>query len=99
MATTCGVIRWKGARPRCEACWPKLALGCASTNTSRATARPCSRTLVQAQGLELSLRALARLAKDEEPSGSGGEAGSGGGLELEHGRTSTISPSLVPHLQ
>jgi len=29
----------------------------------------------------------------------GGEAGSGGGLELEHGRTSTIFPSLVPHLQ
>jgi ATP-dependent DNA ligase len=44
-------------------------------------------------------RALAPLAQDEEPGGSGGEAGSGGGLELEHGRISTISPSLVPHLQ
>jgi bifunctional non-homologous end joining protein LigD len=28
-----------------------------------------------------------------------GEVGSGRGLELEHGRTSTIFPSLVPHLQ
>src|SRR5215831_21097349 len=25
MATTCGVIRWKCARPRFEVCWPKLA--------------------------------------------------------------------------
>ena len=30
---------------------------------------------------------------------TGREARSGGGLELEHGRTSTIFPSLVPHLQ
>ena len=26
MATTCGAIRWKCARPRFEVCWPKLAL-------------------------------------------------------------------------
>src|SRR6516162_10792885 len=45
MATTCGVIRWRCARPRCGACWPKLALAYASTSISRATARPCSRTL------------------------------------------------------
>jgi hypothetical protein len=38
-------------------------------------------------------------AEDPPAGGSGCEAGSGGGLELEHGRTSTISPSLVPHLQ
>ena len=29
----------------------------------------------------------------------GRDAGEGGGLELEHGRTSAISPSLVPLLQ
>jgi hypothetical protein len=66
--------------------------------------RPClqdgaRRHRVKAEGLDVSLRALARLADDEEPSGSGGEAGSGGGLELEHGRISTIFPSLVRHLQ
>src|SRR5262249_16929317 len=33
MATTCGVIRWRCARPRFEVCWPKLALACASTST------------------------------------------------------------------
>ena len=44
-------------------------------------------------------RIIARLAQNEESGLLGGEAGSGGGLELEHGRTSTIFPSLVPHLQ
>jgi hypothetical protein len=38
------------------------------------------RHCVKAQGLALSLGALASLAQDEEPGGSGGEAGSGGGL-------------------
>jgi hypothetical protein len=49
--------------------------------------------------LALSFRALARLGPDEKPRVRGRDAGEGGGLELEHGRTSTISPSLVLHLQ
>ena len=46
--------------------------------------------------LALSFRALARLGPDEKPRVRGRDAGEGGGLELEHGRTSTIFPSLVP---
>jgi hypothetical protein len=42
---------------------------------------------------------LARLAQDEEPGGIGRDTGGRRGLELEHGRTSTVSPSLVPQLQ
>src|SRR5215468_10413847 len=37
--------------------------------------------------------------KMKNPAAPAVKAGSGGGLELEHGRTITISPSLVPHLQ
>src|SRR5262249_7729195 len=40
----CGVIRLRSARPRFEVCWPKLALACASTSISRATARWSSPT-------------------------------------------------------
>ena len=46
---------------------------------ARLPARP-RRHRLQAQGLKLSLRPLARLAEDEEPSGSGGEARRRGGL-------------------
>ena len=53
-----------------------------------ATARPSSPRLqdgarrhrVEAQGLALPFRPLARLAQDEEPDGAGGEAGGGGRL-------------------
>ena len=41
------------------------------------------RHCVEAQGLGLSFGALARLAQDEEPGGSGGEAGGGRGLGAE----------------
>ena len=51
---------------------------------------------VEAQGLTLPLRALAGLVEDEKPGVCGGDARGGGRLELEHGRTSAISPSLVP---
>src|SRR5262249_50168819 len=56
-------------------------------------------TAARQQAAGLTFRTLARLAQDEERRRTGGEAGSGGGLELEHGHTSTIFPSLVPHLQ
>jgi hypothetical protein len=42
---------------------------------------------------------LVRMLQRKKPRVRGRDAGEGGGLELEHGRTSTISPSLVPHLQ
>jgi len=54
---------------------------------------------LEAQGLDVSLRPLAGLVEDEKPGVCGGKARGGGRLELEHGRTSAISPSLVPHLQ
>src|SRR5262249_14051636 len=54
---------------------------------------------VETQGLTLPLRALAGLVEDEKPGVCGGDARGGGRLELEHGRTSAISPSLVPYLQ
>jgi len=54
---------------------------------------------VEAQGLTLPLRALAGLVEDEKPGVCGGDARGGGRLELEHGRASAISPSLVPLLQ
>src|SRR5215831_18385753 len=37
----------KCARPRFEVCWPKLALACASTSISKATARASSPTLAK----------------------------------------------------
>jgi hypothetical protein len=39
------------------------------------------------------------LVEDEKPGVCGGDARGGGRLELEHGRASAISPSLVPLLQ
>jgi hypothetical protein len=62
-------------------------------------ASSASKDCLEAKGLSLPFRSLARLAQNEKFGCTGGEAGSGGGLELEHGRTSTIFPSLVPHLQ
>jgi ATP dependent DNA ligase domain len=70
-------------RPRFEVCWPKLALACASTSISRATAdylRQCvqdgaRRHRVEAEGLDVSLGALAGLAQDEELGCTGREAG------------------------
>src|SRR6516225_6378848 len=82
--------------------WPALQRAYRRRRPDRLRARLPSgprRHRLEAQGLELSLRPLAGLAQNEELGCTGGEAGSGGGLELEHGRTSTIFPSLVPHLQ
>jgi hypothetical protein len=82
MATTCGVIRWKCARPRFEVCWPKLALACASTSIWKATARPSSRMpassvegiVSKRKDFRLPFRPLARLAQNEEPDCTSGEA-------------------------
>src|SRR5262249_10791958 len=84
MATTCGVIRWKCARPRFEVCWPKLAVACASTSIWKATARPSSPMRarwargyrLKAEGLALPVRALA----------GSGEARGRGGLGAMTGR-------------
>jgi hypothetical protein len=54
---------------------------------------------VEAEGLALSLDALARLAQDEKPGLCRGDTGGGGGVELEHGCTKAIPPSLVPRLR
>ena len=65
--------------------------------------RPClqartRRHRVETKGLGLPFGTLAGLAQDEKPCVRGRDAGEGGGLELEHGRTSPISPGLVPYL-
>jgi hypothetical protein len=58
--------------------------------------RPCLQTWtrrhrLEAQGFCLPFRPLARLAQDEEPGGSGGEAGSGGGLGALTSPAGTLS--------
>src|SRR5215813_15187301 len=77
-AKTCGVIRWKCARPRFEVCWPKLALACASMSIWKATAQPSSPTPARwdsnascrnARTLGVSLRPLAGLAQNENDPG------------------------------
>src|SRR5262245_52368706 len=77
--------RWKCARPHFEVCWPWPALQRAFGRRRPDPLPPrvqdgARRHRVEAQGLALSLGALASLAQDAEPGGFGGEAGSGGGL-------------------
>jgi hypothetical protein len=62
---------WRCARPRWPQCWQRPLPACGSTITSRPTAPPCSPTparwpgghRVEAKGLALPLRPLARLAE------------------------------------
>src|SRR5262249_16603580 len=88
MATTCGVIRWKCARPRFEVCWPKLALDCTSTSICKAMVRPSSpmpaslalRASCQSARIPPTAPAARRLAQNEEPGCTGRKAGRRRGL-------------------
>src|SRR5262249_15116257 len=89
MAMTCGAIRLMSARPRSDLLWPRPARASGSMNISKATARrlrPClqdgpRRHRLEAEGLGLPFRPLARLAQNEELGCAGGEARGGRGLE------------------
>src|SRR5215831_9625319 len=86
MATTCGVIRLRSARPRSHLSWPRPAPASGSTSTSGAMARPSSpmpakwarRHRVEVQGFDVSLRPLAGLAQNGELGCTGCEARSRG---------------------
>src|SRR5262245_11270929 len=88
MATTCGAIRLRSARPRSHQSWPRPNPASGSTNTWKAIARRLRprlqawprRCRLEAEGLDLSLWPLARLAQNEELGCTGREARSGGGL-------------------
>src|SRR5215813_8602181 len=88
MAMTCGAIRLMSARPRSDLLWPRPARASGSMNLSKATARrlrPClqdgaRRHRVEAQGLGLPFRPLARLAQNEKLGCASREAGRRGRL-------------------
>jgi hypothetical protein len=59
----------------------------------RVQARP-RRHRIEAPWLALPFRSLTALGQEQESGGTGSEAGGRGRLELEHGRTSPISPQV-----
>jgi hypothetical protein len=90
MARGCG-----STVPRSHLSWPRLRPASGSMSISKATARPsspmparwASKVSCQSRkGLGIPFRPLAGLAQNEEPGGSGGEAGGRGGLGAMMGK-------------